>query len=243
VTDIHGNTSAPATFAVTVDTTPPAVTFDAATEDALADGFLSAGEDRLAGLVNDNFEAVSLEFCAVAENGYAECVDIDTQPIGSAAGNWARRIPLGESDGVTQTLRFTGLDGAGNRSTPVTRTFQLDTVAPVVTATLGAAGISGVVSDGGGIGSVRLRVEPPSGAPFWVDATRNGNQWSLVFTNAAAGVYTLYVEATDRAGNRAAAGPFTLTLTNGGSESTIYLPVVVYEQSKERPTYLPLITR
>ncbi|MFN8443582.1 MAG: hypothetical protein U0175_22580 [Caldilineaceae bacterium] len=108
----------------------------------------------------------------------------------------------------------------------------------------------GVISDGGGVSAVRVRVEPPSGAPFWVNAQRTGNQWSLLLTDPATGSYTIYVEAVDKAGNVGAAGPFTLVVGGGGN---LYLPLIMREQPKEQheerfpeardQLYLPVVSK
>ncbi|MFQ5342807.1 MAG: hypothetical protein ACE5F6_14805, partial [Anaerolineae bacterium] len=55
-TDVHGTTTPAWTNwqAFTVDATPPVISFDAVTEDALSDGLLSAGETTLSGQLTDN---------------------------------------------------------------------------------------------------------------------------------------------------------------------------------------------
>ena len=94
----------------------------------------------------------------------------------SSAGTWAYslRTPEGH-DGVTHTLSIYGLDEVGNRTAaPISLTYRLDTVAPVLTVTTvltrsAIAGpspvLTGQVSDGGGAGG-RLRACRSTGRRF-----------------------------------------------------------------------------
>jgi uncharacterized repeat protein (TIGR01451 family) len=245
--DEHGNTSPFSDpVMVVVDSTPPTVTLSAETEAALADGFINASEALLRGLVSDDQRADRVELCTAQPSGLDLCTAQQTEPRNSASGQWANLLFTDDLDGVAQTVHLTGIDGAQNRSEPLALDFRIDSVPPVVAATLEPAGIRGSVSDGGGVQIVRLRVEADGVAPYWVNAQRNGDQWALAFVNTQSGQYRLFVEAVDLAGNMSAAGPLSLVLSDVG---LVYLPVIIRERTLagepvgDNWIHMPLISR
>jgi hypothetical protein len=238
--DEHGNASAFSNpITLIVDGAAPTVTLDSSSEAALADGFITASEAILRGLVVDDQRADRVKICTQQPAKPDVCTTQKTQPQKSASGQWANQLFVDNLDGITQTLRLVGIDSVGNQSAPLERTFRIDTVPPVVTATASAAGISGTVSDGSGVQIVRLRVEPENGAPYWLDAQQDGDQWALTFQSALAGKYTLFVEAVDLVGNLSATGPFVVV---GSGAGEIYLPVIMREGSPgSHQIYLPAV--
>lgn len=143
---------------------------------------------------------------------------------------------VGNQDGVTRTLALYGLDSvgrtasAGNRSAPLSLTFQVDTVPPVITYVTHTAVlrpgdpllIAGTVSDGGGVRVMQLSgLAPGQGAvadviPLEYDpaigAGRNRATWAYTATHQLTqpGDYALWIEAVDEAGNRSRFGPLAV---------------------------------
>ena len=164
------------------------------------------------------------------------CWTVDVWPGTTPTGAWAYApATVQDADGEYQTVVFYGLDGVGNRSTaPLSRTYQVDTVPPAATIITYISEIPleayqpitgtdkttetappppvlvGAVSDGGGVSEVYVRLDTPEGDSFWRIAERDGSTWSYTPRPETAGLYTLQVEALDRAGNIRSVGPFDL---------------------------------
>ena len=236
-TDLFGQTSGwSAAVTLVVDDSAPTIALSAATTDALSDGFITANESLLDGVVTDDQQAAAAEVCQTnTPLDIPVCFTNSAQPGNAATGNWTYALFSTDVDGVTMTLRFTGLDGVGNRSQPITRTFRVDTVAPVITTTQlvfqsggllppGTTVLEGTVTDGSGVAQVRIRVVMPDGSVVYDTAALQGNTWSYAPDFTELGQYTLYVEAWDVAGNARAEGPWTLSLVN----NQIFLPIISY---------------
>lgn len=95
----------------------------------------------------------------------------------STAGTWSYPLPiLEDADGLTQALTIYGADGVGNRtSVPISLTYRLDVVAPVLTVTVAVSQMAlesprpvlvGKVSEGNELDVVYVCVEPPDGAYY-----------------------------------------------------------------------------
>jgi hypothetical protein len=150
-----------APLTVTVDATPPTVHLTAETEEAFADSLLGSNEIGLTGRVEDDREVAQVRVCA-APVGEAEddCAPFDVLMSATPdAADWYAPAPIyGDEDGAWRTFFFYGVDSVGNRSpVPVTRTAQVDVVAPTITVTWAADSVvqtvprtllSGSVSDG-----------------------------------------------------------------------------------------------
>jgi PKD repeat protein/nitrous oxidase accessory protein NosD len=167
---------------------------------------------------------------------------------GTQAWGFIWALPL--EDGVTHTLRARAIDVAGNLSSPSPwqETF-VDNIAPLITVTTALTELlsldhnpvlSGKVSDGSGVSTLRVWVEPPHGAPYQEPAELIGDTWRYVLLPHARGVHTLTVEAEDLLGNISQAGPFALM------SHLVYLEIdtsghgqLVYE---DWPAYLRGIT-
>ncbi len=235
-TDLVGNQSAWTEWrTLLVDLTPPTVLLDTAVDDALLDGYLGPDELLLSGTVQDDNEARFVELClleAVAET----CFTLAATPGNTPNGTWLLdTAPLQAGDGITQTLTLAGLDALGHRSEEISRTYQIDTIAPVITVTtalsevpladvIGGNGpvvLGGDVQDGGEVAEVVVRVEDSSGNVVWQTAVLTGDNWEFSPQLTEAGVYQLSVEAYDVAGNGRGLGTVsTLTVTETGGNSS-----------------------
>jgi hypothetical protein len=235
--DRHGNAS-PWTDWITlvVDNTPPAVKLDAATQNAIAGGFLNAQTNPLTGQVIDNRQAVRLDACLQTGGQRAICTQYAVLPGDSPAGQWSINLPVQALDGITQTLTLTGYDRAGNASTPLALNLFIDDIPPVITATqllqkipLGAGEtiLSGTVTDGSGrLGDINVSLRGQDGKVTWQKAQRTGENWQFNPERpfAEPGQYLIGVEAYDQAGNHQTAGPFLLVVEGS---STTYMPLIL----------------
>lgn len=162
-----------------------------------------------------------------------------------------------EADGLTQTLALYGLDLVGNRSDPpLTLSFFLDNVPPVVTVTAALPQVhysdiftptpvlTGTVYDGGGVRTMYAIVQDPEGALRRERVALLDGDWFYPFKPTVPGHYLIWVTAEDEAGNGTRVGPFTLQVL---SPAWVYLPVVLRQWPPEVvPTYeiyLPVVVR
>jgi hypothetical protein len=145
------------------------------------------------------------------------------------ADRWTYTMPdLGALDYVSRTVAISAVDGVGNRTAePLVLSGWVDNVAPVLAASqvvsdvvLGrtATVLNGTVEDGSEAGSgpavdVSVRVQPADGDAFRADTVRDAGRWRFDLAGTQAGVYTLWVDADDAAGNRSSAGPFEVQVT------------------------------
>ncbi|MAT96582.1 MAG: hypothetical protein CL608_05510 [Anaerolineaceae bacterium] len=231
-TDLVGNQSDWTNWrTLLVDLTPPSVLLDTAVDDALLDGYLGPDELLLSGTIEDDHEARSVELCLL-EAAAEMCFTLAANPGNTPNGTWLLdTAPLQEGDGITQTLTLTGLDALGHRSEEISRTYQIDTIAPVITVTTalsevpladvidgnGPIVLAGDVQDGGEVAEVVVRLEDSSGVAVWQTAVLTTDGWEFSPQLSAAGVYQLSVEAYDVAGNSSGLGTVsTLTVTETG---------------------------
>lgn len=237
-TDRFGNVSDwTAPRAVVVDTNPPSVIFDSATNSALDDGLLTGEELLLRGRVNDDRRAAAVLVCL---NNVDNCTRLPTGP----AGAWRYVLPSGLADREPHTLDFYGIDSAGNRSaSPRRESFFVDNLGPtlVVEQQLGfiasdaydppqanaAPVLGGTISDGSGVARLVARLDAPGGEQVWSDVELNGGEWEYVPNLsgvAAPGFYHVRLLAYDTVGNIRGYGTFTfsadiLTVDAGGPYS------------------------
>ncbi len=177
-----------------VDNTAPTIALNAATEAAIADGLLGSGELVLAGTISDDQAAASVELCQVGQS----CTTFPS----TSEGHWQAGLSFAESDGISETVVLVGVDQAGNRSDPLTRTLRVDIVAPEHSVTmLQADQIAGSVSDGGGVGEVYLRLDRQDGSHRWMLAARTNHSWRVWVTDAFIGTTLVTVVAFDLSGN------------------------------------------
>jgi len=161
-TDRFGNVTPDwtAPHTVTVDAEPPEVFLSPETETAFSDDLLGANQLGFTGSVHDNQDPAHVRVCAaVPGEPEQECSLLDVLLSQTAtSADWYAPAPIqGDEDGVWRTFFFYGVDGVGNRSPVLTRTAQVDVVAPAITVTQALSGIvelasntilAGSVSDG-----------------------------------------------------------------------------------------------
>lgn len=153
------------------------------------------------------------------------------------AANGAYGVTLAElADGdyivaVTQTDSF----NTGPHTTQTTRTFTIDTAAPVVTQTAPADGlvtqdgtptVAGTVSESGG--SVRVRVYSGTVATGSLVQTRtttaSGTAYSTQLTALTDGVYTIRSEQDDAVGNTGLSAPATIRVDSTAPAPAVTAP-------------------
>jgi hypothetical protein len=144
-------------------------------------------------------------------------------------------------DYVSRTFTISAGDVVGNYSRdPETGTLirdhveqmtvWVDNVAPVVTQSEARTGIklgetetvlSGTVSDGGPTTDVFVHVQTPTGEMYKRQAARDSGRWWFDLEPLIEGEYTLWVHASDLAGNVTSVGPFHVSTLK-----RLYLPLV-----------------
>jgi hypothetical protein len=218
---------------LTVDAFPPTITLDTEAELALPSAVLGPKDTLiLSGEVQDDQQAKGAEICFALAYGQS-CKDIKVYPGSSITGTWSYALgAVGKLDNEFQAFSLYGVDGASNRSDPVNRTYQVDTVPPVVTVTMWVdylptvapvPVLGGFVSDGSGVGEMYLIVETPEGDTSWDPVTPVGNTWEYILYPQETGRHTLRIEARDPKGNASVHGPFQVTVVT----HYIYLPLVL----------------
>lgn len=235
VTDTFGNGPAYGEWmTLTVDTLPPTISLDPESDAAL-DGVVLGPNDEvfLTGLVEDDQEARSAEVCFEGTDG-EECEQVPANPGSTSVGSWGYALSAREArDYEDETVYLYGVDGAGNRSPdPLSRTYGVDTVAPVVTVTTWVRNIpsvtptvvlSGTVSDGSGSSDVYVIAEAPDETFSSTLPTHDGSNWRYTLRPEMEGVYALRIEARDAKGNVSGYGPYNVSV----GVNKIYLPLVL----------------
>ena len=242
-TDQVGNQSAWTDWrTLTVDLTPPTVLLDTAVTDALQDGYLGPDELLITGIIQDNNEAQSVELCLL-EAAAEACFTISATPGDTPDGTWLLdTAPLQQGDGITQTMTLVGLDALGNQSEVISETYQIDTMAPVITMTTVltevtladlASGtpvvLGGLVQDGGEVAQVVVRLEDSLGNAIWQTGVLADDTWEFSPELTVAGVYQLSVEAYDVAGNSRGLGTVSVLTVTGGFAN--FLPVAMNDSA------------
>jgi len=229
---------------VTVDAFPPVITLDAASETALL-GAVLGPDDTLAlqGEVQDDQQARAAKICFAQTYGQP-CTDIKVYPGNAITGTWSYALRAVSSlDNQAQSFALYGVDGADNLSTPVSRTYQVDTVPPVVTITLQVnnlpaaiptAVLGGTVSDGSGIAEMYVSVETPGGSTTWDPVSLVGGVWIYTLYPQETGLYTLRVKARDLKDNISEYGPFEVIVG--------VVPVAGLTATNDSPTLLGQVT-
>jgi subtilisin-like proprotein convertase family protein len=102
--------------------------------------------------------------------------------------------------------------------------------------------LSGTVSDGGPAIQVFAHLRMPNGEIEKRHAARDGAHWWFDWQLLINGEYTLWVNASDLAGNAISVGPFKMT-----TRRFLYMPLVVRnvgeDQEEQVHLYLPLVLR
>jgi hypothetical protein len=231
-----------------IDSLPPTVGLDPASELALTGAVINSAKTHLSGQIQDNDQVKSVDLClgpvakpgaASPPTGSSKCRTIALNTNNVTTGTWSATLetPLGV-DHASQKLFLYGMDAAGNRSSlPVELTIWFDTVAPQVSVTyqiptvsLGdylanpAPLLAGTASDGSGQVVVVVRLTSPTyGTQRTVTQVQDG-EWSYLPDLSMTGAYTLRLEAWDAAGNLTTLGPWTLVVNP--SEFKLWMPVI-----------------
>jgi hypothetical protein len=225
VTDGVGNTSDWSGWVNRpVDTTPPSLSLDESVDGALVNGFVTAAQLLFQGQVIDDQQPAAVEVCSLG-NPSEPCNRVAIN-VNGASTTWQYLLPAANADGIVETLRFVGLDLAGNRSLPVSRTFQVDNVAPLITVTTAITAVdrveylegslpllSGEVSDGGGVSGIYAQVEGPHEISDWLVVEWEEDAWQFRPLLPTIGNYSILLEAVDIAGNVRSIGPLLVTVT------------------------------
>ena len=221
-TDKAGNVSSPVSFSFTLDTIAPTVTITSPTS-----GLTTNSNPTIAGTVTDAGSSVKLLQAAV-DGGAAQTV-----AVVNGSFQFTTQLALNGSVDKTHSVAFTATDKAGNVSAPVNFSFTLDTIAPTVTITSPASGlttnsnptIAGTVTDAGS--SVKLlQTAVDGGAAQTVTVVNGSFQFTtqLALNGSADGTHTVAFTATDNAGNVSAPVNFSFTLVTAAPTITITSP-------------------
>ncbi|ABU59743.1 Dystroglycan-type cadherin domain protein [Roseiflexus castenholzii DSM 13941] len=230
---------------VAVDLAPPQIALDAYTENLLQTsifGGLNWPTINLYGVITDDLSVAGVLACRVDEGAESCQSNGALIPSPQTSDNWWLPYTIGVTgEGVTETVRFYAVDGAGNRSQPLTRTLRVDTLAPRLTVTQVLTEVwredytgwsfnswywkpitdavpvfTGTLSEAA-LAWADLRIEQPDGRLWTTDLVRfPDGRWHGVpqLDFSVPGVHTITVRAVDRAGNWTVAGPFTLLVKN-----------------------------
>jgi len=162
------------------------------------------------------------------------------------SGRWAYQTPnIGALDHVSQTITVRGQDVVGNCTVdPLSLVVWVDNVAPVISVTgvlsesilLGEATtiVSGTVSDGSPVTRVFVHIQLPDGTIYRKTAARDGDRWWFDLQPLFEGQYTMWVNASDKAGNTTTVGPFDVKV-QAPLMHTVYLPLVLGEGGVSAP--------
>ena|GEM_PF-1907793 len=204
-TDAHHNTSAPATFHVTVqDTTPPTSSSSLSGTAGNSPWYVSNVTVTLSAMDANNVSAVTIKY------------QVD------GGGQQTYSAPFTLSDG-THTVSFYAVDAFNNTETPAhSQTIKIDTVAPTATITAPANSASYLLNQV--VNANYSCADATSGVATCVGTVAN----SSPFNTASIGAKTFTVNTTDQAGNTGSASATYSVIYNfnGFFQPVDNLPVV-----------------
>ena len=221
-TDKAGNVSSPVSFSFTLDTIAPTVTITSP-----ASGLPTNSNPTIAGTVTDASSGVA-SLQARVDGGAAQAV-----ALVNGSFQFATQLTLDGSADKVHTVAFTATDKAGNVSSPVNFSFTLDTIAPTVTITSPASGlttnsnptIAGALTDAGsGVASLQAAVD---GGAAQAVALVNGTflfSTQLALNGTTDSRHTVTFEAIDKAGNASSPVAYSFTLDTRAPAVTITSP-------------------
>jgi CSLREA domain-containing protein len=180
-TDAAGNTSAPVSHSWTVDTEPPEVTITGGPT-----GVTSSTEARLTFTANDQTSFVTTVECRIDAEAFGACESPET----------FTDLPDGP-----HTFEVKATDAAGNTSTPVSRSWTVDTEPPEVTITSGPAGTVNSTT-----AIFQFAATDETSTVTSIECSLDGAAFSTCaspkeYTGLANGNHKFEVKATDAAGN------------------------------------------
>ncbi|MEM7028701.1 MAG: FG-GAP-like repeat-containing protein [Chloroflexota bacterium] len=204
----------------------------------------------------------SLEICDQAPNEddglyqsaqlifLAQVLEADSQ------GNWRYKLDLPPNvENVQQSLTLYAYDILGNRSDALNLSYTVDTKPPVLTvdevADLGLSTevftVSGTVNDANAA-TMRISIRTPNGQLVGDRIAINDGSWIYTTTSRLArpGIYQVWVEAKDEAGNQAFAGLYEVTRLADFKQ--IHLPLLFRNYAPSTPSvsstiYLPVVAK
>jgi len=182
-TDLAGNTSAPITLTLIVDTHAPQL----AITSPAGNGCTNAASIDLRGTVSDpNLQGVTAQLGATTVNATVD-----------ASGNWVASFPnVAEGKDV---FAVTATDSVGHSST-ATVTVNVDRTQPTIGFTEGGAAFSATLVNRGVALFVKVADADPSPT---ISVTLDGAAYAQGTPIAAEGAHTIAATATDCAGNQA----------------------------------------
>ena len=236
-TDNAGNTTTTSAVTATVntgqvDTTPPSATISTTINtDTGATTTISSG-----GVTKDNTLGLS---GTVSDAGGVSSVQIYDGatllgPATISSGNWSYTTTALPDGSHSFTAKAT--DNAGNTTTTTAVTATVDATPPTetisttintdtgATTTISSGGVtkdntlglSGTVSDAGGVSSVQIY----DGATLLGPATISSGNWSYTTTALPDGSHSFTAKATDNAGNTTTTSAVTATVNTGQVDTT-----------------------
>jgi hypothetical protein len=171
-------------------------------------------------------------------------------PTAKGEQTWQFTWGLPLEDNLPHQLRARAIDAAGNIGEPTAwQSTLVDTIAPQVNVTqehtaiivtdylAGSSGgpvLSGSISDNGGVASLGIWLYDPFGLVHFTELTISSGAWNYtpVLDSLDTGIFSMWLETTDVAGNRRLLGPYPLTVVDqnvGG--------LVVYSNPNPAPAF------
>ena len=223
-TDNAGNTTTTSAVTATVDTTPPTETISTTINtDTGATTTITSG-----GVTKDNTLGLSGTVSDASGVSSVQIYDGATLlgPATISSGNWSYTTAALPDGSHSFTAKAT--DTAGNTTTTSAVTATVDTTPPTetisttintdtgATATITSGGVtkdntlglSGTVSDAGGVSSVQIY----DGATLLGSATVSSGNWSYTTAALLDGSHSFTAKATDNAGNTTTTSAVTATV-------------------------------
>ncbi|NJN15883.1 MAG: hypothetical protein HC822_06135 [Oscillochloris sp.] len=217
-----------------IDATAPALVLTDETASRLAIGAIGVGNLSMAGQIVDDRFGRDVEICVDRNDGQGALCQLVATDF---EDRWSYDLPIvQQANGVAQEISLTPIDWAGNRGTTMRYSYVIDTVAPTLTASVLTGAqlaqtvpatnadsvlIGGNVSDTVGVAEVSVRVERPDGTVLTGAAELRSGNWSYRLALTQTGIFRVYVEARDTAGNVRTAEPLLV-----GGPHRLYLPLI-----------------
>ncbi|MEO8064706.1 MAG: Ig-like domain-containing protein [Pseudomonadota bacterium] len=216
--DLAGNSSTSTVAAVTVnngDGTAPTVALTAPAAGAAVSGSVTVSADA-----SDNVGVVGVQF-------KVDGVDIGTE---DTSASYSRTWDSATASNGTHSLTAVARDAAGNTTTSAARTVNVnngggDTQAPTVSLTAPASGatvagsisITASASDNVAVVGVQFKVD---GVNSGAEDTRSPFSRTWDSRTASNGAHSLTAVARDAAGNTTTSAARSVTVNNGGGDTT-----------------------
>ena len=228
-TDYHGQIGDVQVSPLVLDTVAPLIT---PTVPALVGNRAVAG---LTGVASDPAPiSAEVAIVEVQFNGNGVWLSGSVDPANANGQHtWSYQWGLPTADGTVYSVQYRATDYAGNSAETGTYNITVDTVPPTVAVTTyapmvqdinpNALALSGTVSDGGGLGHIRVLLYPETGSGSVLTPTLDNGNWSISLFGQPLGSYTLIVEATDTAGNETVSEAYAVEVTDTVPTSVVSL--------------------